>query len=66
MVNQATGQMSDVQRLPVMTQEFGDEMFFVRGKTLQHIFEISVGVMLVELGALNQAHDSSRTLPSAQ
>ena len=49
-----------------MTQEFGDEMFFVRGKTLQHIFEISVGVMLVELGALNQAHDSSRTLPSAQ
>ena len=36
-----------MQRLPAMRQEFGDEMVFVRGQTLQHIFEISVRVVLL-------------------
>ena len=45
-----------MQRLPAMRQEFGDQMVFVRGQALQHIFEIGVGVMPVEPGALNQAH----------
>ena len=49
-----------------MRQEVGDEMVFVRGQTLQHIFEVGVGVMPVEPGALTQAHDRSRTLASPQ
>ena len=47
-----------------MRQEFCDQMIFVRGQTLHHIFEIGVGVMPVEPGALNQAHNRSRTLAS--
>ena len=57
---------SAVQTLPAMRQQFGDQMVFVRGQTLQHIFEISVRVMPIELGALNQAHDRSRTLAGSQ
>ena len=45
-----------------MRQEFGDQVVFVRGQTLQHIFEISIRVMPIEPGALNQAHDCGRTL----
>ena len=36
-----------------MRQEFGDQVVFVHGQTLQHIFEISVRVVPIELGALN-------------
>ena len=49
-----------------MRQEFGDQMVFVRGQALQHVFEIGVGVVPVEPGALNQAHDRSRTLAGPQ
>ena len=48
--------MSGVQRLPTMRQEVSDQMVFVRGQTLQHILQIFVRVMPVELGALNQTH----------
>ena len=44
-----------------MRQEFGDQMVFVRGQALQHILEVSVRIVAVEPGALNQAHDGSRT-----
>ena len=54
--------MSTVQRLPAVRQKFGDLMVFVRGQTLQHILEISVGIVPVESGALNKAHDRSCTL----
>ena len=52
--------------LPSMRQEVSDEMVFVRGQALQHIFEMSVGVKSVESGALNQAHDRGRTLACLQ
>ena len=58
--------MSDVQRLPAVGQEFGDQMVFVRGQALQHIFEISIRIVPIEPGALNQAHDRSRTLAGPQ
>ena len=48
--------MSGVQRLPTMRQEVSDQMVFVHGQTLQHILQIFVWVMPVELGALNQTH----------
>jgi len=40
MVNEAAEQMSGVQRLPAMGQEFGGPMVFVRGQALQHILQI--------------------------
>ena len=45
-----------------MRQEFGDQVVFVHGQTLQHIFEISVRIVPVKPGALSQAHDRSCTL----
>ena len=45
-----------------MRQGFGDQMVFVRGQALHHIFGISAGVVPIEPGALNQARDDSRTL----
>jgi len=41
-------------------------MVFVRGQTLQYIFEIGIGVMPIEPGALDEAHDRSRTLACPQ
>ena len=58
--------MSGVQRLPAVRQEFCDQMVFVRGQALQHIFEIGIGVVPIEPGALNQAHDRSRPLACPQ
>ena len=49
-----------------MRQEFGDQMVFVRGQALQHVFEIGIRIMPIEFGALNQAHDRSRTLAGPQ
>ena len=51
-----------MQRLPAMRQEFGNQMVFVRGQTLKHIFEISISVVPIEPGALNQTHDRIRPL----
>ena len=45
-----------------MRQEFGNQMVFVRGQTLKHIFEISISVVPIEPGALNQTHDRIRPL----
>ena len=47
-----------------MRQEFSDQMVFVRGQTLQHIFQIGIRVVPIEPGALNQAHDRSCMLGS--
>ena len=58
--------MSGLQSLPAVRQEFGDLTVFVRGQTLQHIFEISVGIVPVESGALNQTHDRGGTLACPQ
>ena len=66
MANQVAEQMSGVQRLPAVRQEFGDQVVFVRGQTLQDILEIGVRIVPVEPGALNQAHDRSRTLAGPQ
>ena len=41
-----------MQRLPAMRQEFGDQMVFVRGQTLQHIFQVGVRVVPIEPGVL--------------
>ena len=49
-----------------MRQEFGDLVVFMRGQALQHILEISARVVPVKPGALNQAHDRSRTLAGPQ
>jgi len=49
-----------------MRQKVSDQMFFVHWQTLQHILEISVRVVPVEPGALNQSHDRSRTLACSQ
>ena len=35
----------------MVRQEFGDQMVFVRGQTLQHIFQISVGVVPIDVVA---------------
>ena len=49
-----------------MRQEFGDLMVFMRGQVCQHILQARIRVMTVELSALNQAHDLSRTLAYPQ
>ena len=41
-------------------------MVLLRGQTLQHIFQIGVGIVPIEPGALNQAHDRSHTLACSQ
>ena len=52
--------------LLAMRQEFSDQIVFLRGQMLQHIFEIGVEVMPVQIGALNQTHDRRRTLAGPQ
>ena len=52
--------------LPAMKQEFSDQIVFVRGQMQQHIFEIGIEVMPVQIGALNQTHDRIRTLAGPQ
>ena len=54
--------MSGVHSLPAMRQQFGGPMVFERGRALQQVLEMRVGVMPVKPGALGQAHDRSRTL----
>ena len=49
-----------------MRQEFGDQMVCLHGQALQHILEVSVGVVPIEPSALSQAHDRSRTLAGPQ
>ena len=49
-----------------MGQEFRNLMVFVREQALQHILEIGVRVVPIKPGALNQAHDRSRTLAGPQ
>ena len=56
MINKVAEQMFGAQRLPAMRQEVSDQMVFVHGQTLQHIPQIFVRVMPVELDALNQTH----------
>ena len=46
MVSELEGQMSSAQRVPAVGQEFGDQIVFVRGQTLQHIFQIGRGIVV--------------------
>ena len=49
-----------------MRQQFFDLVVLVRRQASQHIFQIGIRIMSVELGALNQTHHRSRTLPRTQ
>ena len=49
-----------------MWQQFFDLAVLVRRQTNQHIFQAGIGIMPVELGALNQTHHRSRALPCPQ
>ena len=45
-----------------MWQQLHDHAVALRGQPGQHIFQIRVGVMPVELGTLDQTHDGRTTL----
>ena len=49
-----------------MWQQFFDLAVFLRRQASQHIFQVGIGIMPIELGALNQAHHRSRALPRPQ
>ena len=53
-------------RLPAMGQQFFDLAVLVRRQTSQHIFEIGIRIMPIELGALNQTHHRRCTLARTQ
>ena len=53
-------------RLPAMWQQFVDLAVFLRRQASQHVLQIGVWIMPVELGTLNQTHHRSRTLPRPQ
>ncbi len=45
-----------------MRQQLCYSAVFVRRQPSQHIPQVGIRVMPIELGTLNQAHDGSRTL----
>ena len=49
-----------------MWQQLRDHAVALRGQAGQHIFQIRVGVMPVELGTLDQTHDGRTTLARTQ
>ena len=49
-----------------MWQQLVDPAVHVRGQSCQHIFEVGMRVMAVELGRLDQAHHRRRSLACAQ
>ena len=46
-----------------MRQQFFNLAVLLRGQALQHILQIGIRIMPIELGALNQTHHSGGTLP---
>jgi len=55
-----------MMRLPPVRQQLANEASFVRRQALQHIFQVRVRVLSVELGRLDQAHHGRGALTSAQ
>ena len=49
-----------------MRQQLADHDVALRGKTCQYVFEVGIRVMPVELGALDQTHDSRTTFARTQ
>jgi len=49
-----------------MGQQLADHAVALRGQPSQHISEVGIRVMAVELGALDQAHDGRTTLARTQ
>lgn len=45
-----------------MRQQLADLAGTLRGQALQHVFDVDVGVVPVELGRLDQAGDGDRAL----
>ena len=52
-------------RRPAMRQQFFDAVGWVCGQSLEDVAQVLIRVVPVELGRLNQAHRSSRTLATA-
>lgn len=52
-------------RRPAMRQQFFDAAGWVCGQSLEDVAQVLIRVVPVELGRLNQAHRSSRTLATA-
>ncbi len=52
--------------LPVVGQEFMDLAGLLRRQPFQHVFQVGMRLMAVQLGALNQAHDGGGALATAQ
>jgi hypothetical protein len=49
-----------------MRQQLFDQIVSVRRQPRQNVFQISVGVMPIELGALDQTYHSRRSLARTQ
>ena len=49
-----------------MREQFGDVGRLVGRQSREDVFQIGVGIVPVELGRLDQAHDGSRALTGAQ
>lgn len=48
-----------------MGQEFRDVGSLLGWQSREHVFQVCIGIMPVELGGLDQAHDRSRPLAGA-
>ena len=47
---------------PVVRQQLREVALLERGQTLEHVLEVGPGVVTVELGRLDQAHNHGRAL----
>src|SRR5690554_6763416 len=53
-------------RLPVVGQQFVDGVVFLSRQAGQHILQIGIGIMPVQLGGLDQGHHRSRPLATTK
>ncbi|MDB5981889.1 MAG: hypothetical protein JWQ69_2904 [Pseudomonas sp.] len=63
-VNERGSQVA--QRHPVMRQQLGDLTCSLRWQSRQNVFQVSIWVMPVEFGRLDQAHQRRRAFATAQ
>src|SRR5947209_20619053 len=54
------------RRYPTVRQQFANTARALRGQPLKDVFEVTVRIVAVEPGGLNQAHDRRGTLSRAQ
>lgn len=52
--------------LPMMGQKFVHLASLLGRQPFQHILQVGIGLMAVQLGTLNEAHDGDSTLATAQ